>query len=284
MGFSAGGELAVLAATHYDLGMSTAVDPVERQSSRPDFQALIYPGIPRDLPLSAQTPPAFLLAGADDRPDISRGVASLYVQLRARGIPAELHMYDGVGHGFGLRTTNQGPVAEWPQRFLQWLEVREIAGGAPVGSPSAAAFPRRRSFNEGWRFFRGESPGAESPTFNDDQWSDVRLPHDWAIEGPFDSALNPHTGALPVSGTGWYRKTFRLPTDVDRRLYWLELDGAMSNAVVWINGHELGGRPYGYIGFGFDLTPYLHFGSEPNVLAVRLRPEPDSSRWYPGAG
>jgi beta-galactosidase len=143
---------------------------------------------------------------------------------------------------------------------------------------------RRLSFNDGWRFFKGEAAGAEQPGFADAQWREVQLPHDWAIEGPFDAKLNPHTGALPISGTGWYRKSFTLPANAKGRYFSVEFDGAMSNSRVWLNGHELGGRPYGYIGFGFDLTPDLKFGGEANVLAVRLTPEERSSRWYPGAG
>lgn len=159
--------------------------------------------------------------------------------------------------------------------------------------PAAAAAPaeaipisgeRRVNFDNDWRFFKGAADGAERPDFNDSQWRQLRLPHDWAIEGPFDSKLNPHTGALPIFGTGWYRKTFTIPPSGKGRYFSVEFDGAMANSRVWINGKELGGRPYGYIGFGFDLTPYLHFGAEPNVLAVRLTPEDRSSRWYPGAG
>jgi beta-galactosidase len=168
-----------------------------------------------------------------------------------------------------------------------------LAGGAAVTGPACLAavhgttgfdVPRRVAFDDGWRFLRGDIPKAEQPEFRDSDWSQVRLPHDWAIAGPFDSTLNPHTGALPISGIAWYRKSFSLPADAGRRYYSVEFDGVMSNARVWLNGHELGGRPYGYIGFGFDLTPYLHFGGQPNVLAVRLAPEADSSRWYPGAG
>jgi beta-galactosidase len=143
---------------------------------------------------------------------------------------------------------------------------------------------RRTVFNDGWRFLLGGAPNAEQPEFNDDSWSPVRLPHDWAIAGPFDPRLDPQTGALPISGIAWYRKSFTLPADNGHRYYSVEFDGAMSNARVWLNGHELGARPYGYIGFAFDLTPYLLFGDKPNVLAVRLAPEAHSSRWYPGAG
>jgi beta-galactosidase len=162
--------------------------------------------------------------------------------------------------------------------FFAFLAAFAVAG------PSLAQEARHSSFNDGWRFFQGAVLGAEAPEFNDDQWRDVRLPHDWAIEGPFDPSLNPHTGALPISGTGWYRKVFKLAPGVRGRIVSIEFDGAMSNSTVWINGHELGGRPYGYIGFSFDLTPYLHFGDQTNVLAVRLAPEAHSSRWYPGAG
>jgi beta-galactosidase len=143
---------------------------------------------------------------------------------------------------------------------------------------------RRASFNDGWRFVREEAPGAEQPAFDDSSWAEVRLPHDWAIDGPFDPALNPHTGALPISGTGWYRKSFTVAEDLESRYVSVEFDGAMSNARVWLNGKELGGRPYGYIGFSVDLTPELRGGGAVNVLAVRLAPEANSSRWYPGAG
>ena len=143
---------------------------------------------------------------------------------------------------------------------------------------------RRMSFNDDWRFYKGAATGAEKPEFDDSTWRTVRLPHDWAIEGPFDSKLNPHTGALPIFGTGWYRKTFALPASAKGKYFSIEFDGAMANSKVWLNGHELGGRPYGYIGFSLDLTSYLNFDGAANVIAVRLTPEDHSSRWYPGAG
>jgi beta-galactosidase len=143
---------------------------------------------------------------------------------------------------------------------------------------------RRVSFNDGWHFLKADAEGAQDPGFDDSKWPEVQLPHDWAIDGPFDSALNPHTGALPISGTGWYRKTFVLPDNLKDRYFTIEFDGAMSNAHVWLNGRELGSRPNGYIGFNFDLTPFLRFDGRENVLAVRLTPEDHSSRWYPGAG
>ncbi len=161
---------------------------------------------------------------------------------------------------------------------IKLLPSAEAATAVPAGGE------RRRAFNDGWRFFKGEAGGAEQAAFDDSRWQELRLPHDWAIDGPFDPKLNPHTGALPISGTGWYRKAFTLPAGGRGRYFSIEFDGAMSNSKVWLNGEELGGRPYGYSSFALDLTPHLKFGGPPNVLAVRLTPEEHSSRWYPGAG
>jgi len=121
MGFSAGGELAALASTRYDTGVSSAADPVERESSKPAFQALLYPAIPRDMTLSKETPPAFLACGEDDRQDIAQGLPELYLALKRAGVSAELHVYAGVGHGFGIRQNNGTAVSLWPQLFLEWL-------------------------------------------------------------------------------------------------------------------------------------------------------------------
>ncbi len=136
---------------------------------------------------------------------------------------------------------------------------------------------------EDWRFFKGEAAGAEQPAFGDAAWRSLDLPHDWAIEGPFDRKFNPHDGGLPFFGVAWYRKHFALPASAKGKYFSVQFDGAMSNSTVWINGQKVGGRPYGYESFALDLTPYLKFGGE-NVLAVRLAPEDQSSRWYPGAG
>ena len=121
MGFSAGGELAALASTRSDSGVPGDADPVERESSKPAFQALIYPAIPRDMALSKETPPAFLACGEDDRPDIAQGLPELYLALKRAGVSAELHVYAGTGHGFGIRQTNDAAVSLWPQLFLDWL-------------------------------------------------------------------------------------------------------------------------------------------------------------------
>ena len=121
MGFSAGGQLAALAATRFDSGDSAAADAVDKLSSKPAFQALIYPAIPRDMNLSKETPPAFLLCGENDRENISQGLPELYLALKRAGVSAELHVYAGVGHGFGMRERNKGPVGDWAARFRDWM-------------------------------------------------------------------------------------------------------------------------------------------------------------------
>lgn len=119
MGFSAGAQLAALAGTRFDGGDAAASDPVERRSSRPDFMGLIY-GF-GDMELSDDTPPAFLLAGENDFPSISEGVARTYLDMLAADVPVELHVLTGVPHGFGMRWHNTPAVAAWPDMFLRWL-------------------------------------------------------------------------------------------------------------------------------------------------------------------
>jgi endo-1,4-beta-xylanase len=130
MGFSAGGALVSLGATRSDAGDAAAKDPVDRASSRLDFAALVYPGIWPDLKIDATTPPMWLLCGSDDRADIINGLPSLYVKLREAKVPAELLIYDHVGHGFGLRATNTGATANWVQQFVDWLKVSKFVEGS----------------------------------------------------------------------------------------------------------------------------------------------------------
>jgi len=123
--------------------------------------------------------------------------------------------------------------------------------------------------------------------FDDSSWEDARVPHDWAIKGPFYAGDNVPVGGgmgrLPVQGIGWYRRKIAVqPTDRDKRIY-LDIDGAMSYAVVWLNGKLLGGWPYGYNSFRLDLTPHLVVGDD-NQLAIRIDNPTQSSRWYPGGG
>jgi acetyl esterase/lipase len=126
MGFSAGGQLALLGALRFDAGDMAAKDAIDRQSSRPDFVALVYPGGTDALTFDSNTPPMFLLSGSDDRPGVITRLTQVFVALREAKVPAEMHFYDGVPHGFGLRATNTGPVAHWPKQFVDWLRVRKI--------------------------------------------------------------------------------------------------------------------------------------------------------------
>jgi acetyl esterase/lipase len=121
IGFSAGGELVSQISTRFDSGQAEASDPVERQASKPAFQALIYPGRSVDIQPTKDSPPAFLAAAYNDRQDIAEGLAEVYLRFKRAGAPAELHMYSTGGHGFGLRTTNKRPVGSWMVRFEEWL-------------------------------------------------------------------------------------------------------------------------------------------------------------------
>lgn len=122
LGFSAGGELAAFAAMTNDSGKKDAADPIEQQSSRPDFQALIYPGTSALFEAEKGMPPLFIAAGYGDRPDISEGMATLYLKYKAAGVKAEMHMYANAGHGFGYKPdAKPGAAARWPERFTEWL-------------------------------------------------------------------------------------------------------------------------------------------------------------------
>ena len=123
LGFSAGGELAAFAAMKSDPGQKDAADPIERESCRPDFQALIYPGTSGLFSAEKGMPPLFIAAGYSDRPDISEGMATLYLKYKAAGVKAEMHLYANAGHGFGYKPdAKPAAAARWPQRLVEWLE------------------------------------------------------------------------------------------------------------------------------------------------------------------
>ncbi|WP_290077540.1 glycoside hydrolase family 2 TIM barrel-domain containing protein [uncultured Duncaniella sp.] len=157
-------------------------------------------------------------------------------------------------------------------------------GGAAIFS-AAAADSRSLSFNDGWRFTLADSPEMAKPEFDDSSWRSLSLPHDWAIEGDFskDNPSGTGGGALP-GGIGWYRKTFTLTPEQRGKNIFIDFDGAYMNSTVFINGHELGTRPYGYASFSYDITPWLNQDGE-NVIAVRVdNAEQPNSRWYSGCG
>ncbi|MEI9945347.1 MAG: alpha/beta hydrolase [Chitinophagaceae bacterium] len=124
MGFSAGGEVAALAAMRFDYGNNSATDAIDRESSRPAFQALIYPGSSDRFEVATNAPPAFLVGGYGDRNDIAIGIAEVYIKYKKANVPAELHIYSNAAHGFGMRERNKGAVADWINRFEDWLNDR----------------------------------------------------------------------------------------------------------------------------------------------------------------
>ncbi|KAI0402414.1 glycoside hydrolase family 2 protein [Xylaria palmicola] len=199
--------------------------------------------------------------------------------------------------------------------------IPQHAAARAVREPRADAARERISFNSGWRFSRfttnpdslsystlknwilpsandfisgtkherpsGTPPGSNvqyvKADFNDSAWEALNLPHDWAVKGPFNApGINGGMGRLPSNGVGWYRKAVTFTEqDLEKNIF-LDIDGAMSYAAVWLNGDLVGGWPYGYNSFRLDLTPYVKTGA--NQLAIRLDNALDSSRWYPGAG
>ncbi len=207
-------------------------------------------------------------------------------------------------------------------RWAKLLLVGFVLAIAP-GIHAQSATPRERtSFDANWRFSKGDPAEAADtlayanlkaallanvdpadfivkpttdnltlgkdvsytkPDFNDSSWRPLNLPHDWGIEGPFDANLNGATGRLPYFGTAWYRKTFSVAAADQGKKIYLDVDGAMAYASIWLNGHYLGGWPYGYASFRVDLTSALNFGGD-NVIAIRLDNPNNSSRWYPGGG
>ena len=174
-------------------------------------------------------------------------------------------------------------MAQHKALFFSALCALIVLAGCSAGSPRTA-----EDFNFGWRFTLGDSTEWSEPGFDDTAWRSLHLPHDWSIEGEF-SASNPSTpggGALP-GGIGWYRKTFETPEGAEH--VFVEFDGVFMNSTVWVNGVELGTRPYGYSSFTYEITDYLYtresLASVQNVIAVRCdNADQPNSRWYAGCG
>lgn len=142
-------------------------------------------------------------------------------------------------------------------------------------------------FDKDWHFLKSDATGAEKSDFDDSTWRTFDVPHDWSIEGPFDqSNKTGGAGGFLPAGIGWYRKHFTLPDSYAARRVFVEFDGVMANSTVWINGHYLDFRPYGYVSFRYELTRHLQFGADqPNLLSVRVdNSAQPASRWYAGAG
>lgn len=141
------------------------------------------------------------------------------------------------------------------------------------------------NFDQNWSFNLGDVNDGQNLSLDDSKWRKLNLPHDWSIEGEFskDNPATPEGGALP-GGIGWYRKTFIIAAAAKNKQTYINFDGVYQKSTVWINGHELGFRPNGYISFQYDLTPYLKFG-ENNTIAVKVdNSVQPNSRWYSGSG
>ena len=171
------------------------------------------------------------------------------------------------------------------QTLTAILSCLLLALCSACSSAGEEAASRSCDFNDDWAFCLQDDEAAAQPGYDDSGWRRLNLPHDWAVEGDFsqDNPSGTGGGALP-GGVGWYRKTFTVGKfDEGKRIY-IDFDGVYMNSTVYINGHCLGSRPYGYISFRYDLTPYLDWGGK-NVLAVRVdNSEQPNSRWYSGCG
>lgn len=172
--------------------------------------------------------------------------------------------------------------------FKKLLLLLIVFAAAISPHPAVSQVSPRRiiDFNRQWKFFSGNDSNAINPGYNDASWRQLNLPHDWSIEGSFSEA-NPATtqgGALP-GGIGWYRKTFVLAASTAHKNISIEFDGIYRNSEVWINGHWLGKRPYGYSSFSYDLTAYLLKAPAKNVIVVKAdNSQQPNSRWYTGSG
>ena len=140
----------------------------------------------------------------------------------------------------------------------------------------------KENFDFDWKFSLSDNPAYNGLHFSDNDWEDIQLPHDWSIKLPFDASVTGSAANLP-GGIGWYRKTFTLPASHKGKQVSVLFDGIFHQSDVYINGHHLGFRPYGFCSIEYDLTPYLKF-NEPNVIAVRVDHTGERARWYTGSG
>lgn len=170
-----------------------------------------------------------------------------------------------------------------PRHLLTgWLYLL-VAVFPLLAVPDSATGTRTESLNRNWKFAVGDHPGAESVDFADSAWKTVRLPHDWAIAGPYAPQGDPHTGKLPWRGEGWYRKRLTLPASDAGKRFYLDFDGVMAAPTVYVNGKKAGGWDYGYMSFRVDATNLVRPGAA-NLIAVHADTRPHHSRWYPGGG
>ena len=174
---------------------------------------------------------------------------------------------------------------------ISMAPVRAAAAGATiVGNPERvqlgadAAAQRVNDFNKGWKFYLGDNSNASNQSFDDSQWDNVNLPHDFSITQHFTSSGEAESGFLP-GGTGWYRKSFTIGEEAAGKTFLLNFDGVYKDAYVYVNGIFVGEHHYGYSNFAFDISDHLVCdGATQNVVAVKAVNQLPSSRWYSGSG
>jgi beta-galactosidase len=193
-----------------------------------------------------------------------------------------------VGLLYDVRPALKGDVTDKAPDAAAEEAAKAGPAAEPVLKPWILPTGNRFINDASRRFVRPPgNPGGDlsyvQPNYDDRGWEHVTLPHDWAIAGPFTKSGGGGMGRLPGGGVGWYRKKLAIPAADAGRCFYLDVDGAMSYAAVWINGKLAGGWPYGYASWRIDLTPYIVAGKV-NQLAIRIDNPPESSRWYPGAG
>ena len=182
-----------------------------------------------------------------------------------------------------------------PSPFAAYLRALQlgllfclVSAPLPAVEPAPTAPAPREiiPLDTGWRFQLGDNAAAKTSAFDDTAWRTLDVPHDWSIEGPFNPPPEGDgEGGYFTHGIGWYRKSFTLPATLSAKKIVVEFDGVYMNSEVWINGNFLGRRPYGFIGFRYDLTQFLKSDGTPNVLAVRVDDSAEpSTRWYNGSG
>lgn len=247
------------------------------------FSEADFPAEPRDcgIPLANVTAKAFFADGKNFV-RLTTDTPAYFVWVEAKGLKG--HFSDDC---FTLLPGEERIICfegdADPEAFGKALSVTHLA---------LETSPRNEmTLRDGWKFHRGDEAGAQETSFDDSSWESVRIPHDWAITGPFDRGNDRYftksgieksgiTGGLPWTGAGWYRRSFAAPSG--KRLS-LVFDGAMSHATVYVNGKEIYSWPNGYSAVSMDITDAVVPG-EGNVLAVRLDNPDRSQRWYPGAG
>ncbi|HEU5079129.1 MAG TPA: glycoside hydrolase family 2 TIM barrel-domain containing protein [Opitutaceae bacterium] len=182
---------------------------------------------------------------------------------------------------------------KYPTRFLLCLSLAlcmqataqavPARATGPLQTDAPLSFGTAESINRDWLFTLGEKPGAQEPKFDDHEWQQIDLPHDWSVKLPLSPELASCTGYLP-GGIGWYRKKISIPSRPDGEKVYLYFEGVYNRSTVYLNGHLLGQRPNGYVSFYYDATPYVKFDQD-NVLAVRVdHSRSADSRWYTGSG